>query len=212
MDGIDGGLIYPTISNRPPANNGGAWYRLGNQWKYVYNGYLDRFFCQKNIKNIDFTMVWYHYQFGYPTGIRTLVSDNINNNYIKYDYNNFELLVYFNGKSFKKKMIFPEFMWYQTYVKFIKEEGILYFGYRDFFHEHVEEFQFNVGIDLEFELMSLWARYLNDEGRYVEIQRGVMGLLLIKEGIFDNIKLYNYFKNHKQFLIQFKMDIPKGDL
>ena len=79
---VRGENTYSTREGEVSSRNGGGWLQLDPDWMAVYNGYLDRFFCRHEFNSTDFTITWFQYQLGYPPGIRTFISDNINDNYI----------------------------------------------------------------------------------------------------------------------------------
>jgi len=197
---IDGGWVYSTKSDKSPAFNNGGWIQLTNQWKFALNGYMDRFYCQRNFINSSFTILWYSYQYYYPGGLRTLFSDNINNNYIQYNYDTNEIIISFNGIIYLEKIILPEKLWYQIFMRYNADDLTLTFGFIDFFHNRLESVIVNIGPGLEFELMSLWARFDKEQGRFVEIQQGISGMLMIKQDVITNNDLYKLFYNHKIFI------------
>ena len=208
---IRGKYIYPRKNWREPAYNGGDWIELNNNFKFIYNGYLDNFFCKDNIKYTDFTIFWYQYQLGYPTGIKTLVADSINNNYIRYDYDNFELLIDFNNVHYKEHITLPEFLWFQVALRYKLETNELIFSFIDFWGDLYEEVSLNIGPDLNFELISLWGRYNKETKYYTEVGRGIFGLVIITDKFYSTEELFDYYQNHKQFLKQFDpkyMELP----
>jgi hypothetical protein len=208
---IRGNYIYPRKNWREPAYNGGDWLDLNENFKFVYNGYLDNFFCKDNIKYTDFTIFWYQYQLGYPTGIRTLVADSINSNYIRYDYDTFELMIDFNNVHYRERITLPEYLWFQVAVRYKMDTNELVFSFIDFWGDIYEEVLINIGPDLNFELISLWGRYDKETKYYTEIGRGVFGLVIISDRFYSKDQLFEYYADHKKFLSQFNpryMELP----
>jgi hypothetical protein len=193
-----GSKLYPTDSWKKPANNGGGWFQLNRQWRFVYNGYMDKIFCRRNLQNSNFTIVWYHYQIGYPVGVKTLLADAINNNYIRYDYDTQEMLIDFNNFHKRVNITLPEFIWCQFSIRFNFETNELIIGFIDFFHERYEEISVDVGPGTLFELTSLWGRYDKELGHYTEIQKGLFGFLIIHQNIIETEDLRKWFNNHKE--------------
>ncbi len=197
---VIGSRVYPVGNWKKPAYNSAEFYNLGNYIRMSYNSYMDRFFCRYNLQDTSFSIVWHHYQIGYPTGIRTLLADNVYNNYIRYDYENFELLIDFNNKHYKERITLPEFLWCQFSIRFNMETNELVIQFRDFAWDRIEEIKIDIGTGLEFELISLWGRFDKEDARYLETQKGIFGMLAIDATYFDNDKLDSIYKNHKQFL------------
>jgi len=202
-DRINGDAIYPIGNGRPPAYNGGNWMDLDEQWKLIQDGYIDRFFCRSNLKNRDFSIIFYMYHAGYPNTIKTLLADNINNNYIKYDYKNFILITNFNGFYKETPVVIPNFLWTQVSIRFLIDTNELVVMFRDFYWDRIEKMTFDIGINLNFELMSLLGRFDEDLGRYVEIQQGVSGMLQIHDTFQTDNDLDISYQNHKRFLNQY---------
>ena len=198
---IQGDALYPIGIGLKPSYNSGDWIFLDDQWRAVYNGYLDRFFCRTNLQNTSFSLTWYQYQFGYPDGIKTLLSDNIHSNYIRYDYDNFNLIVDFNGTHFEQIISLPEFIWIQFNIRYNLEDNQLIISLRDFFWERTETIYIDINPNLDFELISLWGRFDEDLGRYIEIQNGLFTLLSIHDRYQTENELDKMFQNHKSFLI-----------
>lgn len=203
-DRIDGDRIFPQGNWKKPAYVGGASFLdLGDDWKFVYNSYMDRFFCRYNLQDTDFTIAWYQYQIGYPTGIRTFVADSIHNNFIRYDYDNFEMLIDFNNVHYTEKITLPEFMWAQFSVRFNLETNELRVGFRDFYWDRYQEIVIDVKPELEFELLSLWSRFSETEGRYIETQKGVFGMAMIDSKLYTDETLEELYFNHKGILQEY---------
>jgi len=197
-----GGKYYPIGNWTKPAWNGGGWW-IEDGWSFLYNGYLDRLFCRYNLRDIDFSIVWYQNQIGYPNGIKTFVSDHLHSNYIRYDYDNFQLIIDFNGVHYTEYITLPEFLWTQFTLRYKKETGELGFQFRDFANNKIEEIFLYIGSDLEFELMSLFAKFDKELNQYVEKQEGIFGLVMIYPFYQESKKLDNIFYEHKRFLNRF---------
>ncbi len=186
-------------NNIKDAYNNGKWYDIGG-YGFVADGYVDRFFCRSKFLDKSWTISWYQYQSGYPTGIKTLIADNIFNNYVRYDYDNFNLLINFNGVKYQQIITFPDFLWGQFALKYNKDTTILTFEFRDIFWDRLETIDVYIGEGLEFELMSMWARFDQEEGRYIEIQKGALGFLSIYESYKSKEDLKIVFDANKKFL------------
>jgi len=197
---VQGDAIYPMGNYTKPAYNGGRWLDLGNKFRFVLDGYVDRFFCRYNLQKTSFSIFWYQYQIGYPPGIRTLLADSINSNYIRYNYDTTEMIIDFNGVHKQVKITLPEFLWAQFSIRYNMENNNLVISFRDFFWNRYEEISVDIGPDLDFELVSLWGRFNKDTGYYTEIQKGVYGMINIIQEYVTNDELSEYYNDHKQFL------------
>jgi len=172
-------------------------------WHFLYNSYVDKFFCRNKLKDGDFALIWYQWLFYYPTGIKNLVSDNIYNNYINYDFTNFNLIVDFNGRHYEEHVVFPEKLWAQFAVRYKKDPGLLIFSFTDFYGSFYEELTFEIGDDLEFELMSMFAQYNREEKEYQRHFQGLCGMILVYEEYPTNEDLHNNYKSVKPYLNQY---------
>lgn len=210
---VRGTKTFSTREGEPGAENGGSWWNMSPQWKSVYNGYLDRFFCKDILNKTDFTLSWYQYQLGYPPGIRTFVSDSINNHYIKYDYSTFELIVEFKGVIQKTKITLPEFMWVQFNVRYSIERNQIVISFRETNQDKYYSYTFDIPENINFQLITLWARYSNDETSHVEKQKGAFTLLNIFTVFKTDDELLEFYHSHKKFLEPFDLkSIPREDL
>jgi len=189
-------LREPISNNRPPTVEPTI---NKTPWKFAMNSYLDRIFCRKNLLNSNFTITWYQYQPGFEVGIRTFLSDNIHNNYIRYNYDTFELLIDFNNFHYRERITLPEFNWCQFTIRFNNDTNNLIISFIDFANSNYEEIVINVGEGTEFELVSLWGRFVNDTGRYQEIQTGIFGFLIIHKNFIETDTLKMWYNNHRSF-------------
>jgi len=208
--------FYPIGNWTKPAWNGGKWWEKDG-WRFILDGYLDRLFCRYNIVNTSFSIVWYQYQIGYPTGIRTFISDPLHSNYIRYDYDNFQLIIDFNGKHYVEYITLPEFMWSQFSLRFDIETNKIVFQFRDFFHDRIEEISLDLGEGLEFELLSLFGRFDRKTNQYVEVQEGVFGLIIVDKYYYSDEELDAFYNDHKSFLNTFnprwiRSSLPQQEL
>jgi hypothetical protein len=209
---VRGENTYSTRNGEVSARNGGLWWEMNTNWKAVYNGYLDRFFCRHDFTRTDFTITWFQYQLGYPAGIRTIISDNVNNNYIQYDYSTFELTVDFGGLKQTRKLIMPEFMWVQFSIKYNSTTNILTVIFRETDQDREYSYDFQLG-DFIFQLRTLWARFSNEEKRYVEVQRGAFTLLNLYKEDVSLQELDDLYQKNKTFLMDFNLnDVPEAEL
>jgi len=199
---VIGEYVYQRRNWRNPARNGGDFLDLGRH-KFVYNGYLENFFCREELVGLDFSIMWYQYQIGYPNTMVTLLSDDIHNNYIRYDYSKFEIVIDFNDKHYREHITLPEFMWFQVVCRLRVDTGELIFSFIDFFDDEYTEVSVNVGPDAKFELVSLWGRWNKANGGYDEVGKGVFGLVIVQEKFISNYDIYDMYLNHKTFLQEY---------
>ncbi len=87
----------------------------------------------------------------------------------------------FNGRKYTESITLPEQMWAQMSLRYNKNTGDLSFALCDNICKVQEKIVFNIGIDLEFELISLFGRYNKEEHEYQNIHRGLMGMVMIHE-------------------------------
>lgn len=211
---VKGDYVYTRRNWDKPALRGsdfGDWIDSGD-WKLFYNTYVTNFFCRDELVGSDFTIFWYHYALGYPTGMRTLISDSIHNNYIRYDYDNFELVIDFNGKHFREHITLPEYMWYQAAIRLKIETGELVISFIDMWDDAMNEISVNIGRDTVFELISLWGRLNTKNGYYEEVAKGIMTYIVIQNKFMSTEELFELYFNHKSFLIEHdvkNMELPR---
>jgi len=195
---VRGKYLYPRSNWSKPALVEGNMITIEN-WIFVETGYVTNFFCRDQLLDSDFTIYWYQYQHRYPTGLNTMISDNIHNNYIRYDYTNFKLIVDWNGIHYEEYLTLPENSWFQTAVRYKHNEGILIISFFDIVDDYYLEINIETG-STKFELISLWGRLNITDGIYKEIYGGVFGLLSINPKYTDNKTLTSIFNNNKLFL------------
>jgi len=197
-----GKWLSPIGNYRKPAWNGGEWFDIGNLG-FIKDGYVDRFFCRYNLQDTDFTIMWYQYQLGYPTGIKTLLADNIHSNYIRYNYDTFQLMVDFNNVHHTEYITLPEFLWSQFSIRYDQTSHDLKIGFRDFAWDRYEEISINIGPDLTFELMSLWGRFDRDQNIYIEKQEGIFGYIVVTPSYTNDDILQEWYVDHKEAILPY---------
>ncbi len=168
--------------------------------KFIENGYFTKIFCRSVLLKADFTIMWWSYLGRYPTSTKTLISDDLHNNYIQYDYDNFELILSFNGKQLREKVSFPEDSWVQFTLRVNQETGEVYFIFIDTIHDHWEEFYLESGIDLEFELMTMFGRYDNLQKKYVEIFEAISGHIILSNNFKTVSEIQSIYLDTKPIL------------
>jgi hypothetical protein len=175
-------------------------------WHFLYNSYIDKFFCRNKLRDGDFALIWYQWLFFYPVGLKNLVSDNIYNNFVNYDFTNFKLIIDFNGRHYEEYIVLPEKVWAQFAVRYKKDEGKLIFSFTDFYGDFKEELEFDIGDDLEFELMSMFAQYSREDQEYKRNFQGLCGMILVYEEFPTNEDLHTNYESVKPYLKQY---LPK---
>ncbi len=175
--GVDGRFLQLTPSN----HNIATGFPGIHPWYFIYESYLDNFFCRTHLQQDSFTILWYQWLFHYPTGKHNFISDSIFSNYLTYDYDRFQMVFEFNGRKYTESITLPEQMWAQMSLRYNKNTGDLSFALCDNICKVQEKIVFNIGIDLEFELISLFGRYNKEEHEYQNIHRGLMGMVMIHE-------------------------------
>ncbi len=193
--------LEPQLENTSPKFPG------VHPWYFIYKSYMDGFFCRESLKQSDFTIIWHQWLFQYPTGIHALVSDSIFSNYLSYDYDNFEIVAEFNGRKHTEIITIPERMWAQMSLRYNKKLGELYFTCLDYTFNELETVTFNIGTDLEFELISMFARFNKEDAEYQNIHEGLFGTVIIHEEFKTQEVLRDYADNISGFLNQYKPEL-----
>ncbi len=172
-------------------------------WYFMYESYLDNFFCRRHLQKDSFTIVWYQWLFQYPTGKHIFVSDPVYSNYLTYDYDRFEIIFEFNGRRYQETITLPEELWGQFSLRYNKEVGDLTFTFYDARYQVQEKITLNIGTDLEFELVSLFGRFDKEEKEYKEVHRGLFGMVMIHEELRTdeqlielNAEVFNYIDQY----------------
>jgi hypothetical protein len=80
------------------------------------------------------------------------------------------------------------------------EDNQIEFQFRDFFHDSIESIRIDIGSGLEFELISMFARFDKETNQYIEILEGVYGLIMIHPFIHNDDELDKIYQDHKLFL------------
>ncbi len=212
---VQGSFVYPSADYQNPAYNSGSWLVLPadwkqedtdgeskaptqmDSWKFMQDGYLSRIFCRDNIRDTSFTITWLSYFDGYPQGIKTLVSDDIQSNYLQYDFDNFELIVSFNGIVHRSFVTLPVNVLAYYSFRYCIESGDLIFAFTDFDTDTQEEAQYNIGTDLTFELMTMFGRFDRGAKGYTEVMTAVSGNILIARECKTDDTLRELYFNSK---------------
>ena len=220
---VDNRYIYPRGNYRKPIELGKKAVLLSEEIKTVvlseniedtttneviraaHKTYMTNFACSLEL-NEDFTIMWYQYRSTYETDTVFFLSDIVYNNYISYDYENMSLLIQFNGRRFIEDVVFPEMIWAQCCVRYIKEKGQLIFSFMDFNTEKYEEISVGVGADLEFELNSMFGRYDTELGFWDNIGVETVTFISIEQEFLETDELKYLFSNHKKFLENYKIE------
>lgn len=140
-----------------------------NQFYQVLEGYMDNFFCKNNLSGKDFTVSLWAYDLGNKGFRHTIMSDDINQNYIYYDAVEKKLIVDFYGAA-------PDFM----FLDMLEPNGdknewvhitlkhILYINRFVITVHKMSGAKTDIIIDTptQFHLMSLMAEYVSDSRSY----------------------------------------------
>ena len=221
---IMGNTIHPIDNYGPPArvgsgpnNQDGKFVQLVPQeenivlgfpgmhpWYFIWDSYMDNFFCRKRLNDDSFTIEWLQWLPQYPIGINNWVSDTIYSNYISYNYDTFQLTVTFNGKHYIETIMIPEKIWGHFSLRYDRINGELIFSFHDLKYNKIEKVIINIGDDLKFELISLFGRYDKDEIEYTESHQAVMGMVHIEESLRTDEDLYISGLDYGLYLNQYK--------
>ena len=177
---------------------------VSKDWKFLQNGYLENFFCRKKFLNNSFSIIWYSWIPRRGKQNEYIISDDINDNYLYYNYYSSEFVIKFNARTFKWFFYIPEKKWFQYSFRYNKETGNLTIGAFDFASEKFFGETFNIGMDLEFELMSMLAKYNKVLKRYDSKFKCSFGALML----FDKYQADAFLK---KYLIEEKIIIEKLD-
>ena len=177
---------------------------ISKEWKFMQNGYLENFFCRKKFLNNSFSIVWYSWIPKRGTLNEYIISDDINDNYLYYNYYTSEFVIKFNSRTYKWFFYIPEKKWFQYSFRYDKTIGDLTIGVFDFESEIFFGETFNIGTDLEFELMSMLAKYNKALKKYDSKFECSFGALMLFDTFQDEAFL-------KKYLIEEKVIIEKLD-
>jgi hypothetical protein len=205
---IHGNYLYTRRNWQPPAYNGGDWIEFNEEWDFIKDGYVTNFFCRDQLVGKDFTILWYQYQHGYPDSIRTIMADSIYNNYVRYDYDNFQLIIDFNNIHHREYLVLPAFVWFQVSIRYKQETGEFIVAFIDFWGDYYFDVNIHIGTDLKFELGSLHGRLNRETGYYEEIGEGYFGLTTIMEEYKTTSEIRGLYNDHKSFITD--LDIDNG--
>ncbi len=180
-------------------------------WFFIHQSYLDNFFCRSHLKQSSFTIIWHQWLFQYPVGTHAWVSDSVYSNYLSYDYDNFEVIFEFNGRLIRERLVIPEELWAQFSLRYDKNTGDLSFMFIDFNFFVLEEVKVNIGTDLEFELISLFARFNKQEKEYQQSHNGLFGMVMIHEELKTDNELIALSTEISKYLTQYSPTIKEGN-
>ncbi len=174
------------VSLQPLAENVTPDFYGIHPWNFIYNSYIDNFFCRTKMQGGDFTIVWHQWLFQYPTGQHNFISDPIYSNYLSYNYDNFQVVLEFNGKRYAEAITLPEKVWAQFGLRYDSINNEIIFSFCDLTYFSFEEISFSIedigpnGLyPFEFQLDSMFARYNKPNKRYEEIHKGLFGMVMI---------------------------------
>ena len=172
---------------------------ISEDWKFMQNGHLEDFFCRNSFLHKDFSIIWHHQIEEWGLGRQYLISDDINHNYLYYDYFNFEFVLKFNNTTHRFFHLMRPKTWaqYSLRHKYFDNNGVqeslLEISIVNFNTGIIRKAEFNIGVDFEFELMSMLARYDAKSKNYMDKFKGSFGMLML----FDKYII-------DDFLIKFK--------
>ncbi len=178
-------------------------------WYFIYNTYMDNFFCRAHLKQDSFTLNWFQWLPQYPTGICNWISDSIFSNYLSYDYDNFRFQLEFNGRRYQETITLPNQIWAGFSLRYNKITGDLVFAFRDIKYRVIEKIIFNIGTDLKFELISLFGRYDKEEKEYVESHQAVMGMVMIYEEYRTDQEVLDICDEVSDYLTQYEPSLDQ---
>ncbi len=160
-------------------------------WYFIYNSYVDNFFCRNKMQASDFTIIWHQWLFRYPTRIHNFISDPIYSNYLSYNYDNFQAVLEFNGHRHQETMTLPEEVWAQFALRYQSETNTITFSFIDLKYGIKEEVQMDIGQEpnFEFQLDSMFARHNKDAREYQEIHKGLFGMIMIHDEYKTDLQL-----------------------
>jgi hypothetical protein len=169
----------------------------------LYDGYASNFFCNREMKIHSFTIQWWinlqtRIKITEESQIITLIADDIHNNFLKYDLENYYLIFEFNGLVFKERFTIPTFDWSQFVLMYDKNSGILSLHFTEIYWSDPVIFEFDIGTDLEFSITSLNARMDRFTGEILEKAPTFFGNWEFHDEILDSdalTKIYNKYKN-----------------
>ncbi len=179
-------------------------------WYFIWDSYMDNFFCRQHLKKDSFTIQWYQWLPRYPIGVNAWISDSIFSNYLSYDYTDFRLTMEFNGRRYQEIITLPEEIWGGFALRYNKITGDLIFSFTDLQYNITEQVQFNIGRDLEFELQSLFGRYDKDEQEYTEAHLGLMGMVMINQDYQSDADLFKTNHEVGLYLNQYKPTVEQA--
>ncbi len=171
---------------------------------FIYESYMDNFFCRNRMKQTDFTILWYQWLHQYPTGIHSWVSDPVYSNYLSYDYNNMKMILEFNGRKFEETLTLPENIWTQVSLRFDKENEKITFSFLDINYQVRESCTFEIGPNLEFELHSLFGEFNKEEREYQKLHQGLFGMVMIHQFFKTDEELEDTNEEVGGYLSQYK--------
>lgn len=177
---------------------------ISETWRFMINGYLDNFFCRKKFLRSSFSIVWYHQVENFGVGIQYIISDDINHNYLYYDYDNLEFVLKFNNKIFRWFFIMPSKRWMQYNLRYDQANGIIYIGAIDFESGLFFGKSFDIGANLEFELMSMLAKYNPEKKAYEQKFNCAFGMLMLFDKFMEDSFLNKYFLEEKPVIEELK--------
>ncbi len=180
-------------------------------WFFIHQSYLDNFFCRSHLKQSSFTIIWHQWLFQYPVGTHAWVSDSVYSNFLSYDYDNFEVIFEFNGRLIRERLTIPEELWAQFSLRYDVDTGDLTFAFIDFNFFILEEIVINIGNDLEFELISLFARFDKQEKEYQQSHNGLFGMVMIHEELKTNTDIIDLSVEISKYLTQYSPTLKEEE-
>ncbi len=170
---------------------------ISKTWKFMQNGYLEDFFCRRKFLKSSFSIVWHHQIEKNGSGRQYLISDDINNNYLYYDFMNMEFILKFNGVTERWAFYMPPKKWLQYSLRYNQVTGEIFIGCIDFESGNYYGSSFNIGTDLIFELMSMLARYEIRTKTYRDKFNCSFGMLMLFDDFRSEAFLNKYFLEEK---------------
>lgn len=174
---------------------------ISTEWKFMQNGYLEDFFCRRRFLKTSWSIIWHHQVNQWGSKREYLISDDVNHNYLYYDYTTFEFVIKFNGTLFRKFRVIPPKRWAQYSLRYDAGTGDITLGIIDFEIGHLENYTVNIGTNLQFELMSMLARYDSTTKSYQDRFNCSFGMLMLFDNYQDDLFVEKFY-NEQNYIIR----------
>lgn len=206
---VDRNLVHEQREMLNPVRIGGLFNlewntfsdTISEYWKFMQNGYLEDFFCRRKFLNRSFSIIWHSQLESWGRGIQYIISDDINHNYLYYDYNSFEFVLKFNKVTKKYFRVIPPKSWNQFSLRYNMDTGNLILGILDFGTLKLETTEVIIGEDLKFELMSMLAMYNVKEKEYTNKYNCSFGMLILYDKFIEDVILQKLY-DEENFVIR----------